>query len=167
MPPKTSNWCKKYICCFTKKLSEIGGFLLGTSALIALCKTDVDELLQKVLEIRSGVAQLKEGNYRLEDLAQQHRDGIKELKDIVKALNEQLINNEAHKVLENTQKLAPENRIKILKNISPPETSALKDGQIYLPRDALEEAKKIFEKNDPILQQEYLRQNLKIWNQKS
>jgi hypothetical protein len=162
------DWLKCILTCpcrYTKKLSEIGGFLLGFSAVIALCKTD--GLLDEILKIGKGVEQLEKSNGHLRNLAQQHREGIKELKDIVKVLQGQLINNEARKISENAQKLTPENRIKILKDISPSTSSTLKEGQIYLPKSALEEAKELFKRNEPILQEEYLRNKLEIWNKKS
>lgn len=165
MPPKTSNWCNKYICCTTKRLYEIGGFMLGIAAIIALCKTD--GLLEEILKIGKGVEQLEKSNGHLRNLAQQHRTGIEELKNIVKILQEQLIKNEARKISEIAQKLTPENRIKILKDISPSTSSHLKEGQIYLPKSALEEAKELFKRNEPILQEEYLRNKLEIWNKKS
>lgn len=121
-------------CCF-KALANIGTFMLGLATLIALWQTSGS--LEKILEIREGVKELKKGN--------------KQLYEIIK-------NSKASEVAS----LSPQDQAEALKALVPQKN--IKVGDLYLPREKFEQAEEIFKSGYADLSKikTFLQKNLKI-----
>lgn len=134
---------------FNGFLTGAGTIFLSAAAWIALCKTD--GVLDKLLEIRSAIDDLKNSNYLLQE-------NTKEIKAGIQALHQSLINIKSEEVPSKQNQQEKEEALKKLK-----ERVDLRPGEVYLPSEKYEAAEELFKTNDLNMQKKFLNQNLQIW----
>lgn len=129
------------------------------------------ELADKAVENIGLVAEhLKNGN---ENISKQNADiqqALSKLEQATIALREKVISIAFQEIFQQLSQI--KNPIKMKEELrkiihSEAKQSKLHSGQVYLPKSKIEEAYKVFSKQDIQLQSMFLRDNLKIWNNKN
>lgn len=163
----------------TTHLANIGHFLLGVGAVIALSQTkeilnEIGKVSQKmelaekgVKNLAVGVDQLKESNQKLSLQNSNIEQVLVELRQATQSLEAKLIYTSSQEIPQKIPYIKdPKQRREEIKKTIPSdlENSNLQLGQVYLPKDKMEEAYGVFSNNDIQSQSNFLRDNLKIWN---
>lgn len=154
---------RKFLCDLPYHSFAVGAgsLLLGVAALIALYQTR--DVLEKVLEIKTAVQELKDGNKIIQTAVQELKDRNKTIQTAVDNIESERKYFTAHRYKKDLKK----EKMSDLKALLPDEKSNLKPGDIYLPSQALPKLKEKLASQSPqsdVYAENFLRENLQIWS---